>query len=70
MNMTELHTMAPEWMPTHIDGNPVIAWRLMTEYVSSRDQALPVGYQIVVHGSVLEARLDGVITRATLLNMT
>ena len=69
MTMNELHTIAPEWMPSDIEGEQVMGWRLMTTNSTTPGMMTPSGYQIVTHGGIYEARLDGILVRATHLNM-
>lgn len=65
--MNRLHTVAPDWLPAEVAGERVIGWRLMTTPGASG--AEPAGYQIVTEGAIYESDMDGVLYRATVLNM-
>lgn len=56
--------VAPEWLPTHVEGRKVIAWRRTTD-LGTRNWY----YQIVADGLIARAKMDGTIFSVGVLEM-
>lgn len=56
--------VAPEWLPTHVEGRKVIAWRITTD-LGIRDWH----YQIIADGRIYRAKMDGAIYSEGVLEM-